>query len=56
MSKAQFFDLSDAFDMGLTFAEAIGEMGYMTADQEDDAKFTWRRWCREQDMWGFYTW
>lgn len=55
MSKAQLFDLMDMFDQGLTFAEAICSMGYMTADQEDDAGYTWRRWCREQDMWGFYS-
>jgi hypothetical protein len=55
MSKSQLFDLMDMFDQGLTFAEAICSMGYMTADQEDDAGYTWRRWCREQDMWGFYS-
>lgn len=54
MSKSQLFDLMDAFDKGFTFAEAINDMGYMTAEQMDDAGYTWRRWCKEADMWGFY--
>lgn len=55
MSTSQLFDLMDSFDKGFTFAEAMCSMGYMTSDQEDDAGYTWRRWCREQDMWGFYS-
>lgn len=47
--------LEDLFLDGLSMDQALAEIGAENGEQWHDAIFTWSRWQRELDTWGFYS-
>jgi hypothetical protein len=47
--------LEDCLLDGVSFEEALHEISAQNVEEATDAFFTWRRWEREQELQGFYS-
>lgn len=55
MTQHQKITLEEYFELGAPFHLALGVLGLENFQQSLDARFTWLRWRREEDDWGFHS-